>query len=46
MPQMPVDTRELTVETEFPCKKKKIKQMQSDVTQVGCVKRGKPERME
>ena len=27
-------------------KKKKIKQIQSDVTQVGCVKRGKPERME
>ena len=34
-PQMPVDTRELTVETEVPCK-----QIQSDVTRLGCVKRG------
>ena len=29
---MPVDTRELAVETEVPCK-----QIQSDVTWVGCV---------
>ena len=35
LPQMPVDTRELAVETEVPCKQ--IKQIQSDVTRVGCV---------
>ena len=35
LPQMPVDTRELAVETEVPCKQ--IKQIQSDVPRVGCV---------
>lgn len=35
LPQMPVDTRELAVETEVPCKQ--IKQVQSDVPRVGCV---------
>ena len=35
LPQMPVDTRELAVETEVPCKQ--INQIQSDVTRLGYV---------
>lgn len=42
--QMPVDTRELTAEMEVPCKQNI--QIQSDVTLVGRVKRGKLKRME